>query len=611
SVLANEVAIARLVDEGLARRGVVVNRDVITGVLTSPTAGTLTNGQQRAITGVCGDGRQVSVVLGLAGTGKTTATRFAADAYTVAGYRVLGAATSGQAARTLGADAGIDSRTVASLRWNLEHHRLRLTPKTVLVLDEAGMTDDPDMVFVLAAAQHYGAKVILVGDDRQLGPVGPGGAFGAILDRHRDAVYVLDDNIRQNDPNEAAALEQLRDGDATEAVSWYAGHGRVNPQPDRETALAATVDAWLADVSAGHDTAMYAWKRNHVAALNQLARAAWADSGHLHGPEITAPGGRRYRAGDLVIALGPAQGRLVTSERGTVTAVDQRSGEVHVETVDQRRVTLNREETGSDRLDHAYAVTVHRAQGATVDRAHRLEDGGGRELAYVALSRAREQTTVHVVADDLDQAVEHLNDLWHRDARPRWAIDQSMPDNLTHQGHRIDAVMTAADQARSRVLAMLDPDQHVRDLHRQLRALEENRAELLRGEGPWEHSPVGNAVRAADNAQVAARDAYRRATAPGASRWERRRWTKEHERRLQGLTASVAERDQLLEPELAPLDRAVDDLRTEHEAAQLDATTRRLAGRLRQLGVGVSAEPVTAARGRHEPEIDHGPDLGW
>ena len=43
-------------------------------------------------------------------------------------------------------------------------------------------------------------------------------------------------------------------------------------------------------------------------------------------------------------------------------------------------------EIGAAKLAHAYSVTAHRSQGQTVDTTHALEDGGGRELAYVAMS---------------------------------------------------------------------------------------------------------------------------------------------------------------------------------------------------------------------------------
>jgi ATP-dependent exoDNAse (exonuclease V) alpha subunit len=82
------------------------------------------------------------------------------------------------------------------------------------------------------------------------------------------------------------------------------------------------------------------------------------------------------------------------------------------------QVVLVGEALEAKHLDHAYAVTVHRSQGATYDRAHVLAAGGGRELAYVALSRARDRTAIHVTADDLDQAVDDLQADWGVERAP-------------------------------------------------------------------------------------------------------------------------------------------------------------------------------------------------
>ncbi|HVW33605.1 MAG TPA: MobF family relaxase, partial [Acidimicrobiia bacterium] len=180
AALATESAIAEVVARGTgAATSAVVPGDVVSaaivrseGVLSRP----LTSGQKKAVRGICGEGRRISLVLGVAGAGKTTAIRCAADAYRAAGYDVIGTATSGQAARTLGREADLaDSRTVVSLLWRLDHGALELTRRHVVVLDEAGMTDDGDMLRLLTACDLAKAKVILVGDHRQLGPVGPGG----------------------------------------------------------------------------------------------------------------------------------------------------------------------------------------------------------------------------------------------------------------------------------------------------------------------------------------------------------------------------------------------------------------------------------------------------
>jgi hypothetical protein len=88
---------------------------------------------------------------------------------------------------------------------------------------------------------------------------------------------------------------------------------------------------------------------------------------------------------------------------------------------------LVRPEIGADRLALAYAVTVHRSQGSTVERAHALEDGGGRELAYVKMSRAKERSTVYVVADSMAQAKEDLAREWGTDRRLGWVIDTGTP----------------------------------------------------------------------------------------------------------------------------------------------------------------------------------------
>ncbi len=430
SVLATEVAV-EAVAERLAERAhqAVVTPDVVAAAIADRERrlkARLTTGQQRTIAAVTTSGRALDLVVGVAGSGKTTALDLARGVFAAQGYRVLGTAISGQAARALRDEAGVDSRTVASLVWRLEHGALRLDDRTVLLVDEAGTADDPAMLKLLVAAEVGGAKTVIIGDYCQLDAVGAGGGLEALVRRHHPAVAVLDENVRQHRVDERRALEQLRSGKAADAVAWYEDAGRIVTAPTRLDVLEGAVDAWHVDRRSGFDSCLLAWRRRDVAALNQLARQRCVKSGDVCGTEISALGGKPFARGDRVVSLAPSgDGRYVTSDRGTVSAVDRDSLTVRFD--DGRTVTLAGEELAADRLDYAYAVTVHRMQGATADRAHVFADGGGRELAYVAMSRARESSHVYVVADDHDQAVDDVKQEWSVERRERWVLDTDQP----------------------------------------------------------------------------------------------------------------------------------------------------------------------------------------
>src|SRR5690606_34245310 len=138
--------------------------------------------------------------------------------------------------------------------------------------------------------------------------------------------------------------------------------------PTREQALDETVDAWFADQHRGKDTLLLAWRRANVEALNERARAHWARAGRLHGSELDIAG-RRYAAGDRILVLAPHHAAgVVTSQRGTVTAVDHRGLSARMD--NGRTARLEGDALGPDRLDHGYAATIHRTQGATATTSH-------------------------------------------------------------------------------------------------------------------------------------------------------------------------------------------------------------------------------------------------
>jgi conjugative relaxase-like TrwC/TraI family protein len=542
----------------------------------------LTLGQRAAVLGVTTSGRGTELVVGVAGAGKTTALAAVREAFEAEGFEVIGTSTSGQAARTLKRQAGIEaSRTLASLTWQLDHGRLALTNRHVVIIDEAAMSEDAALLRVLSAASRAQAKVVLVGDHRQLGAVGPGGAVAGNKGLEAAAVHVLDENVRQRDVADRAALSELRDGDVAKAVASYARRGRIVAAPDRSAAIDAVVSGWAADVADGHQSAMYAWRRVDVAELNRRGREAWRALGRLSGEELVAPGGTPYAVGDRVVALAPgAGGSVVTSETGTVVAVEAKARALVVRMDDDGDLRrLEAVEIAGDRLAYAYAVTVHRSQGSTVQRAHALEDGGGRELAYVKMSRAKDRSTVYVVADDVDQAREDLVREWSAERRPAWVIDSGTPATdpaAVEASQRVARPMRdalrrgrlAAERAAIAAVIPPDPSAELRTVDKELASVRRQRENLAAGKGRYADGPLGHAIWELGQAEMNIARLKRDLDRSDASRKDRR--------------PTRAELGDWQERQRAA-SRAVEALEAP-EASRLDAEESRLTARLSALG---------------------------
>jgi hypothetical protein len=514
-VLADEQRIAELADTLAGRAGAEVHWSTACDAIESlqvRLGGPLTDTQRRVAMGLMTGGHSLDVVVGIAGSGKTTTLSAVRAGFETAGYTVLGTATSGQAAKTLGEGAGMESRTIASMTWRLDHGSLTLTDRHVVICDESGMTTDVDVARLLGTVERAGAKMIVVGDDRQLDAVGPGGALTALIAHHPDHVWILTDNLRQTLPAECAALAELRDGNVAAAVGWYARKGRVHAVADRRQAVGAMVKAWAADIAGGNETLMLAYRRDNVEALNLTARRLWETAGLLSGPELTAPGGRRYRAGDRVITLAPGpQGAWVTSQAAQVTAVDPQAQQLTAVTPDGQRLRMGPDDIAAERLGYGYAITAHRSQGSTVDVAHVLDDGGGRELAYVAMSRARTASHVYVTAADQRQAGERLAWTWDEQRRQEWITERAQ---VVARAEEIVAELTVE---RDRLVALIPADvtDRIARVRDQTAQVESDRDDLHAAAGRWAATPVGqtyvalqDAVRTHDQDLLRAQDRY-------------------------------------------------------------------------------------------------------
>jgi hypothetical protein len=428
------------------------------------------------------------------------------------------------------------------------------------------------MARLVLAVEAARAKVVIVGDDRQLSAVGPGGALHQVLADHPDVVTVLTENLRQRDPTERDALLDLRSGNLDRAIDWYAHNQRITVSATPVDALVAMVDAWAADTEAGHDTFLLAWRRANVADLNRLARDRARQHGWLVGPDMETPHGRLFAVGDTVVLLAPNyRGELVTSERARVTAIHPNARALTIETDDRRQVTLLGSELDPDRIDYGYALTVHREQGATSDRTHYYTDSGGRELAYVAMSRARHRSTVHTTADDLDQAAERLRDDWSRQQHDTWLTpvtsvgdDPNTQPTPTHREATRARLQTELEQLKA-----LEPPDVTTDLAvtlAQLKVLRRDREHLIAGTGRYQSTPTGRVARQLHDLDNDLKHA--RAQLDNARPWDRARWKRIIATYQNHRTATLDEWDQHIEPEARRLDTAITT--TETRAADLE-----------------------------------------
>jgi Ti-type conjugative transfer relaxase TraA len=379
--------------------------------------------EQRAAFRHVTSGPDLSLVVGYAGSGKSTMLGVARAAWEAEGYQVRGLALSGIAAEGLEKGAGIASRTIASLEYAWKAEREQLTSKDVLVIDEAGMIGSRQMERVLSAARVAGAKVVLIGDPEQLQAIEAGAAFRALAERHGAAEITT--VRRQHEPWQRDATRELATGRTEQALERYAAAGMVMAADTRAEARVALVAGWDAARQERPEESriILAYTRDDVRDLNELARAQLRAAGELRTPDQvvqTERGARAFAAGDRIMFQrnerglgGDGRGRdgvaVKNGTLGTVLEVAS-SGERLTVRLDGQDKGSGREVTFYTRdyahIDHGYAATVHKAQGVTVDRAHVLATPHmDRHAAYVGLTRHRDGVELHYAREDFaDQA---------------------------------------------------------------------------------------------------------------------------------------------------------------------------------------------------------------
>ncbi len=389
--------------------------------------GLVLSGEQADALAHVTDGRDLGIVVGYAGTGKSAMLGVAREAWEAAGFEVCGVALSGIAAENLEGGSGIASRTIASMEhgWGQGHDML--TSRDVLVIDEAGMVGTRQLERVLSHAAEAGAKVVLVGDPQQLQSIEAGAAFRSIHERHGGAE--IGEVRRQREDWQRDATRDLATGRTGNAIAAYDRHGMMHAAETREQARGDLIDRWGRDRQASPDASRIILTHTNaeVRELNEAARDRMRTAGDL-GEDVRVTverGDRNFASGDRVMFLQNERGLGV--KNGTLGTIEQVSSEsMTVQTDDGRGISFDLKDY--DRIDHGYAATIHKAQGMTVDRTHVLATPGmDAHGSYVALSRHRDGMDLHYGRDDFTSQDKLINTL-SRDRAKDMATDYEQID---------------------------------------------------------------------------------------------------------------------------------------------------------------------------------------
>jgi conjugative relaxase-like TrwC/TraI family protein len=429
--------------ERVALRIATPNRQLRVPIVTAETVeqvirerGPRLVGEQAAmLRALAASPERVVCVVGHAGAGKTSALAALADAYRREGQIAIGAAPSGIAAANLAAETGLPTGTLHRL---LAEARQRggLPKRCLVMVDEAGMADTRTLTRLLFQVEHAHGKLVLVGDPAQLPAVGPGGLFAAIVERA--GAIALTDNRRQRDELERRALAVLREGRSRDYLAHAAGRGRLSVTDSHAEAKARLLaDWWRAAQDDLVGSVMLAYRRADVAELNAVARTLLEQDGRLGRNRLRLANGTELAVGDRVLCTRNERRLAVANgSRGTVAELDQVRRAIVVDLDEKRRVTLPARYLDPGHVAHAYALTGHKTQGLTVEKAFVLADDRRalKEWGYVALTRARGQSRLYTITSHLEPdaspqrpepagPVERLGDALTRPAAETLALD--------------------------------------------------------------------------------------------------------------------------------------------------------------------------------------------
>jgi ATP-dependent exoDNAse (exonuclease V) alpha subunit len=348
-------------------------------------------------------GKDISCMVGRAGTGKSYLLKTAFWAWEKFGFKVHGISLAGIAAQNLEQDSGIPSRSIESFDYAITNKKLILSNKDIIVMDEAGMTDSISMAKVIHSVKQAGAKLVLVGDHAQLQPIGPGAIFRALLELI--GFTELTTIRRQKEAWQQEATRQFAASNTKTALEYYNQHGHIHLGTTKDATLELIVNHWYQSVQTSSlaDNLILAYSNSDVEQLNQLAREKIiAQAKPLASYRVPT----EYKV--LNIAIGERiiflennwRYQVKNGQRGTIKNIelDEQNNvkAIYVQLDGEQNKIIAFDPVNYKKFNYGYAVTVHRSQGVTVKHCFVAAFGRWfKNLAYVAMTRHQQSAKLY------------------------------------------------------------------------------------------------------------------------------------------------------------------------------------------------------------------------